>query len=136
MYKPKYLYKMKLRQNRYKTTGITRLIPNQPIESKYINVCSVCKKQIEKKELISPFLDGDKNLWRHQDCLQLFFLEQFLYEGSCEDCRETIEVGNAGYWSKHNGVWCENCGESLFPDTHVAYSRHQRENKLLKKLKA
>ena len=38
MYKPKYLYKMKLRQNRYKTTGIKRLIPNQPIESKYINL--------------------------------------------------------------------------------------------------
>ena len=93
MYKPKYLYTMKLRQNRYKTTGIKRLIPNQPIESKYINVCSVCKKQIEKNELISPYLDGDKNLWRHQDCLQLFFLEQFLYEGSCEDCGETIEAG-------------------------------------------
>ena len=94
------------------------------------------KKQIEKNELISPYLDGDKNLWRHQDCLQLFFLEQFLYEGSCEDCGETIEAGNAGYWSKHNGVWCENCGERLFPDIHVAYSRHQKENKILKKLKA
>ena len=51
---------MKLRQNRYKTTGIKRLIPNQPIESKYINVCSVCKKQIEKNELISIEKDSNK----------------------------------------------------------------------------
>ena len=135
MYKPKYLYKMKEKQRKRKT-GIKRLIPSQPIESRYLSVCSVCKKEIAKNELISPYLDGDKNLWRHQDCLQLFFLEQFLYEGSCEDCGETINVGIAGYWSKHNGVWCENCGEKLFPDTHVAYSRHQKENKILKKLKA
>ena len=127
---------MKLRKNRYNTAGIKRLIPNQPIESRYSTVCSVCKKQIGKNELISPYLDGDKNLWRHNNCLQLFFLEQFLYDGSCTDCEETIEMGKSGYWSKHNGVWCPECGERLFPETHVAYSRHQKENKLYKKFRA
>ena len=124
---------MKDRLKKLITTGTLRHITSEPIESKYSSVCSVCKKQILKRDLISPYFDGDRNLWRHTQCLQLFFLDQFIYEGNCKDCLIEIEVYESGYWSKHNGIWCKKCGEKLFPDSHVSYSQYQRDNNLLRK---
>ena len=109
---------------------IKRLISSSPIESKYSGVCSVCKMSINIGDNISPYFDGDKNMWRHTSCLQLFFLERFIYEGICKDCEAEIEVYESGYWSKHNGVWCSPCGEKLFPKTHISFSRFQRDNNL------
>ena len=40
---------------------------------------------------------------------------------------EEIQLGEAGYWSKHNGTWCSPCGEKLFPKVSVAFSRPQEE---------
>ena len=113
-----------------------RLIPNEPIESKYDGICLVCKRPIEKNEFISPFFDSDKNLWRHHSCKQLFYLNRFIYENECNICSYLINKNKSGYRSKHNGVWCEDCGETLFPKVYVAYSHYQEDLNLLKKLRA
>jgi len=124
---------MKDKFNKLITAGNLRHISSEPIESKFDSICSVCKKKIVKSELISPYFEHDTNKWRHTRCLQLFFLDHFIYEGICKVCDTEIEVYESGYWSKHNGVWCNKCGENLFPDSHVSFSSYQRENILKNK---
>ena len=115
---------------------IKRLITSSPIESKYSGICTVCKKTIDKQDQISPFFDGERNLWRHTECFQLFYLSAFKYPGECKDCIEEIQIGEAGYWSKHNGVWCVDCGEALIPNVVVSFSREQDLNMTIRRLRA
>ena len=109
-----------------------RLVPDNPIYSKYNGTCKVCGKDFYKGELISPFFDHDYNFWRHTDCLQLFFLT-LQYAASCNECQEELGPRTDGYWSKHNGIWCTSCGEKLFPNVTVAYSQFQKYNNFLRK---
>ena len=109
---------------------IKRLITEYPINSKYEGICKVCKKNIRNNDYISPFFDGENNFWRHTECLQLFFLESLKYTSECVLCESEIPTGDMGYWSKHNGVWYINCGEKLFSNTHVSYSKDQYNKKI------
>lgn len=114
---------------------VYRLITKEPIYSKYVGVCKVCKRAYSPGELISPFFDDDKNYWRHTACLQLFFI-RFSYSGMCNTCEEEIQTQEMGYWSKHNGVWCGSCGDKLSPKTMVTFSRSEKEQiEILKNLK-
>ena len=45
-----------------------RLVPDNPIYSKYDGTCKVCGKDFYKGELISPCFDHDYNFWRHTNC--------------------------------------------------------------------
>ena len=110
---------------------IKRLIASSPISSKFSGICTVCKKTIDKKDQISPFFDDERNLWRHTGCFQLFYLSAFKFPGECKDCMIKIQSGEAGYWSKHNGIWCLPCGESLRPKVVIAFSKLS-ENYLIK----
>ena len=92
-----------------------RLVPDNPIYSKYDGTCKVCGKDFYKGELISPFFDHDYNFWRHTDCLQLFLINMQRVVMSARRTNRTD-----GYWSKHNGIWCTSCGEAISNVT-VAY---------------
>ena len=109
---------------------IKRLIPEFPINSKYKGICKVCKKDISKNDFISPFFDGENNYWRHTECLQLFYLDCLKYSSECAECETDINTGDMGYWSKHNGVWCIDCGEELFSYSYVSYSKDQYMKKI------
>ena len=112
--------------------NVHRLISEKPIYSRYEGICSVCKKSYFYGEKISPYFDKNNNYWRHTSCLQLFYIV-FKFKGKCKSCNENIESFTRGYWSKHNGIWCESCGEKLFPKVVVANSREQKN--LTKKIK-
>ena len=118
---------MKRRDNK-----ISRLVPDSPIFSRYEGICNVCKHAYYPGELISPYFEFGKNYWRHTACLQLFFI-LFKYRGDCISCDQEIDIFSGGYWSKHNGIWCESCCEKLFPKVVVANSREQKN--LTKKIK-
>jgi hypothetical protein len=114
---------------------IYRIITKEPIYTKYEGVCKVCKSTYSPGELISPFFDDDKNYWRHTTCFQLFFIE-FSYSGNCNTCGEEIQTHEMGYWSKHNGVWCNFCGDKLSPKTIMTFSRSEKDRvETLKNLK-
>lgn len=115
---------------------IKRLIPKEPIKSKYSGICSICKKNIEVDQYISPFFEGEKNLWRHSKCIQLFFLPKLKFSSKCIECGIEMYNGEPSYWSKHNGIWCIECGEELIPTVLVSYSREQDLNITIKKLLA
>ena len=116
-----------------KRTGLSRIISDQPIYSKYEGLCNVCKDNYYPGEQISPYFEHDKNYFRHTACLQLFFMV-FKYGGECNTCKSEIERFSEGYWSKHNGIWCTSCGEALRPKVSIAFSRSQEEfiNKIRK----
>lgn len=116
-----------------KRTGLSRIISDQPIYSKYEGLCNVCKDNYYPGEQISPYFEYDKNYFRHTACLQLFFMV-FKYGGECNTCKSEIERFSEGYWSKHNGIWCTPCGEALRPKVSIAFSRPQEEfiNKIRK----
>lgn len=95
-----------------------------PIYSKFEGLCIVCRGKFYPGEKLSPYFEKNKNFYRHTSCLQLFFIV-FKYSGKCNACNFEIRKFNKGYWSKHNGVWCVPCGESLRPKVSVAFSRAQ-----------
>ena len=109
-----------------KRKTIERIIPDNPIFSRYEGLCNVCKDSYSPGELISPFFESNKNYWRHTACLQLWFIT-FKFAGNCKACNGEIEVGVKGYWSKHNGVWCKPCGERLLPKVSIVSSSYQEE---------
>ena len=102
---------------------VTRFIPALPIFSRYEGCCGVCKEKITPGELISPFFYKNYNLWRHTDCLQLFYLDSVKYSGNCLDCLKDIDSGGKAYWSKHNGIYCISCTKKISPKVLVATSR-------------
>lgn len=111
-----------------------RLVPDNPIYSKFNGTCKVCGKDYYKGEQISPYFDQEYNFWRHTTCYQLFYLI-LKYESQCNDCNQELDTGSCSYWSKHNGVWCTVCAEKLFPKVTVAYSRDQKHNNFIRKNK-
>ena len=52
-----------------------------------------------------------------------FYLDCLKYSSECAECETDINTGDMGYWSKHNGVWCIDCGEELFSYSCVSYSK-------------
>ncbi len=106
-----------------------RIIPERPIPSRYDGSCAVCGTHFSVGEYISVFFHSQFNLWRHSNCLQLWFMKPLKYPGTCNDCNSPIGIEQGGYWSKTNGIWCIPCGEKLLPKVTIAYSRSQYENK-------
>ena len=106
--------------------SIVRKDYDAPIYSRFDGTCKICGKPYYKGEQISPYFEYDFKLWRHTDCYQIFYIS-FKYSSDCIGCHKKIGSSGYGYWSKHNGTWCVECGEELFPNRRVAYSRYQHE---------
>tara|TARA_B110000003_G_scaffold272397_1_gene308198 strand:+ start:564 stop:914 length:351 start_codon:yes stop_codon:yes gene_type:complete len=102
-----------------------RIIPDRPIASKYNGSCAVCGGYFSVGEMISVFFHLQFNLWRHANCLQLWFVQPLKYKGECNECHKDIALCDGGYWSKNNGIWCVDCGEQLAPKVTMAYSKSQ-----------
>ena len=110
--------------------SVSRIISDKPIYSRFEGFCNVCKAKFYPGEQISPYFENEKNYYRHTGCLQLFFIV-FKFPGECNKCKSEIKRFSSGYWSKHNGIWCLPCGESLRPKVVIAFSKLS-ENYLIK----
>jgi len=104
---------------------IERIIPDRPIASRYEGVCAVCGISFYEGELISVFFHQTYNLWRHFNCLQLWFIKPLKYAGNCNTCHSEVKIADGGYWSKTNGIWCVECGEKILPKVVIARSKNQ-----------
>ena len=98
-----------------------------PLKARFDGVCNVCGGPIKQGESnISPFWERGNIYWRHTGCLDLYCIP-FKYSSNCNDCKNPIEEGEYGYWSKHNGTWCLPCGDKLRPKVNVSISHELRK---------
>ena len=107
--------------------SVSRIISDKPIYSRFEGFCNVCKAKFYPGEQISPYFENEKITI---DIL-VVCTHSFEFPGECNKCKSEIKRFSSGYWSKHNGIWCLPCGESLRPKVAIAFQKLS-ENYLIK----